>query len=369
MTANEQHRGTISLKLAFLSIVGFWMMYAVVNTARAAVMGFPAQDELMWRRAAVTIVGIALTFCFCLLLRLFDRRPLGQRIAAAFVGAAPTAFLMSLFNFWLFNVYDLERIFAAAPDAGMVQRMSMVQTLAELALNRYFFLAAWGMLFLALSYSREVRAAERNAARLSRAAHDAEMRSLRYQVNPHFLFNTLNSLSALVMRGDNDRAETMIMNLATFYRTSLAADPLADVTLAEEVRFQSLYLDIEAVRYPERLRSHVDLSERAAEAKVPALILQPLVENAIRHSVSRARAPVTIAIEANFVDEILCITVSDDGTGDPGGAEPRDHPGGIGLANVRDRLEARYGPRATFTAGPRTGGGFQAVLEIPANAI
>ena len=366
MTSTEQHRGTISLPLAFLSIVGFWLIYAMVNTARAAVMGFPAQDELMWRRAAVTIVGIILTFCFCLLLRLFDRRPLAQRIAAAFIGAAPTAILMSLFNYWLFNVYDAERIFAGAPDVGIAQPLSMVQTLAELALNRYFFLAAWGMMFLALSYAREVRAAERNAARLSRAAHDAEMRSLRYQVNPHFLFNTLNSLSSLVMRGDNERAEAMIMNLATFYRTSLASDPLADVTLAEEVRFQSLYLDIEAVRYPERLRSRVELSPQAAEARVPALILQPLVENAIKHGVSRARAPVTLAILAAFDGETLRITVEDDGEG---GAAPRGDPGGIGLANVRDRLEARYGPRATFTAGPRRGRGFVAQLEIPADAI
>ena len=140
MTTAEQNRGAISLPLAFLSIAGFWLIYAIVNTARAAVMGFPAQDELMWRRLAVTLVGIVLTFCFCLLLRLFDRRPFGQRITAAFIGAAPTAILMSLFNYWLFNVYDAERIFASSPDVGIAQPMSMVQTLAELALNRYFFL-------------------------------------------------------------------------------------------------------------------------------------------------------------------------------------------------------------------------------------
>lgn len=362
---SDLHEGTISLPLALLSIVGFWLIYAIVNTARAAVMSFPAQDELMWRRAAVTLVGIVLTFGLCLLLRAFDRRPLAQRVAAALIGAVPTAVVMSLFNYWVFNIYDAERIFAGAPDVGIQQPMTMTQTIAELSLNRYFFLAAWAMLFLALSYAREVRAAERSAARYARAAHEAEMRSLRYQVNPHFLFNTLNSLSSLVLRGDNDRAEAMIMNLATFYRTSLASDPLADVTLAEEIRFQTLYLDIEAVRYPERLRRHVDLSERAAACHVPALILQPLVENAIKHGVSRARAPVTIMISGTHDGEILRIVVEDDGTG---GCEPRDHPGGIGLANVRDRLETRYGPRARFAAGPRDGGGFAASLEIPADA-
>ena len=362
MTLAPMPRRTISLRLAFLSIVGFWAVYAVVNTARAAVMGFPAQDELIWRRIAVTLVGIGLTFCFCLLLRLFDDRPFGQRITAAFIGAAPTAILMSLFNYWLFNVYDPERIFAGAPDIGIQQPLSMVQTLAELALNRYFFLAAWGMLFLALSYAREVRAAERQAARLSQAAHEAELRALRYQVNPHFLFNTLNSLSSLVMRGDADRAEAMIMNLATFYRTSLTSDPLADVTLAEEVEAQSLYLAIESVRYPERLRSRIEVSEEAARARVPALILQPLVENAIKHGVSRARGPVTITIRARVDEATLFISVTDDGAG---GSTMRGEPGGIGLVNVRDRLEARYGSRARFSASPDAEGGFVNRLEIP----
>lgn len=366
MTATDQHRGTISLPLAFSSIVAFWLIYAIVNTARAAVMEFPAQDELLWRRAAVTLAGVMLTFCLCLVLRLFDGRPLSWRIAAAFVGAAPTALLMSLFNYWLFNIYDAERIFAGAPDIGIVQPLTMAQTLAELALNRYFFLVAWAMLFLALSYARQVRASERSATRMARAAHDAEMRSLRYQVNPHFLFNTLNSLSSLVMHGDAERAETMIMNLANFYRTTLASDPLADVTLAEEVGFQTLYLDIEAVRHPDRLRSNIVLAPGTGRCSVPALILQPLVENAIKHGLSRATAPVEIAIRAAISGSVLQISVTDNAAASSG---PRGPAGGIGLANVRDRLEARYGSRATFEAAPREKGGYVARLEIPIDAF
>ena len=365
MKTADQHRSRTSLRLALGSIILFWLIYAIVNSARAAVMDFPAQEELLWRRMAVTLVGIGLTFCLCLILRLVDRQPLGWRVVAAFLGAAPTAFLMSLFNYWLFNIYDAERIFAGAPDVGIVQPLTMAQTLAELTLSRYFFLVAWAMLFLALSYARQVRASERSAAHSARVAHDAEMRALRYQVNPHFLFNTLNSLSSLVMRGDHERAESMIMNLANFYRMSLTSDPLADVTLEEEVRFQQLYLDIEAVRYPDRLRCRFDLGAGTADRPVPALILQPLVENAIKHGVSRARSQVTIGIAAVIANGVMRITVSDDSPSDAGPQEPREHPGGIGLANVRDRLIARYGRAARFTARPRPHGGFVAQLEIP----
>src|SRR5690606_40575321 len=117
----------------------------------------------------------------------------------------------------------------------------------------------------------------------------AELRSLRYQVNPHFLFNTLNSLSTLVMRSQPGEAERMILNLSKFYRTSLSADPLEDVALSEEVHLQNLYLDIEAVRFPERLKVEIDIPDELLGVLVPGLILQPLAENAIKHGVAQDR--------------------------------------------------------------------------------
>ena len=109
--------------------------------------------------------------------------------------------------------------------------------------------------------------AQRRAAEAESAAQAAQVRALRYQVNPHFLFNTLNSLSSLVMTGRTDRAETMLLALSTFFRSSLSLDPTADVTLAEEIDLQRLYLDIEKVRFPERLKVEIDVPRRARERR------------------------------------------------------------------------------------------------------
>lgn len=354
-------------QMAFLTIVGFWVFHAMIVSLRSALMEFPSQDELALRRIMVTVVGIALTWLLYLVLRMFDRRPLGVRVATAFVAAIPCAISIAYANYYIFNLYDPANLFA---DQSIGQnfkelqeqlRLTGLQEIAEIAVTRYFFIIAWASLYLALGYAREVREAERTASRYARAAHDAELRSLRYQVNPHFLFNTLNSLSSLVISRQNDRAEAMIQNLASFYRTSLSSDPLDDVTLAEEVELQKHYLGIEAVRYPERLRTHFDIPDALEDFPLPAMILQPLVENAIKYGVARTNRPVTISITARKVDDLIAIAVEDDG-------DPSDQTGiassGIGLANVRDRLEARFGEGARLIIQKGDQGGFVAKIEI-----
>lgn len=354
--------------MAFLTIVGFWLFHALVVSLRAAVMDFPAQGELASRRLAVTVVGIVLTWLLYLFLRLFDRRPLGVRVAAAFIGSVPCAIAIAVTNYYVFNVYDPISLFAD-PDVGRrveeveaLLGLSAWQEIAEIAVTRYFFIIAWASLFLALGYAREVREAERKASRFAQAAQDSELRSLRYQVNPHFLFNTLNSLSSLVITGKPKEAEAMIQNLSNFYRTSLSSDPLEDVTIEEEVDLQRLYLEIEAVRYPKRLRTVIDVSPVLMNQHVPALILQPLVENAIKYAVSRTTRPVTITISAKIDGENMILSVSDDGE-----AMNEDHVGGngIGLANVRDRLEARYKSAARLDTRAISGGGYVATLTLP----
>jgi outer membrane biosynthesis protein TonB len=170
--------------------------------------------------------------------------------------------------------------------------------LTDVALGRYFLLIAWAALYLALGNGEMARAAEWREGEYRRAAKAAELRSLRYQVNPHFLFNTLNSLSALVMTGRGEQAERMIQTISSFYRHSLAADPTSDVPLADEIALQRHYLEIEAVRFPDRLRTEFDVPENLAQACVPGMILQPLVENSIKYAVSATTRPVTIRISA-----------------------------------------------------------------------
>ncbi|WP_046348436.1 sensor histidine kinase [Sphingomonas changbaiensis] len=359
----DRRRSRVALEVATYSILGFWLFYVVIASTQSLIVGWDNQFELVQRRIGVTIAGIALTFLLYAILRRFDDRSFGERIAVAFIAAVPCAIGIGLANYYFFNAYKPEVIYR---DPEMLREMIrhpyMAKNIAEIAVSRYFFLTAWAALYLAISYASETREAERRVAAFAQTAKEAEIRALRYQVNPHFLFNTLNSLSSLVMTGRTHEAEAMIMNLSTFYRTSLSGDPMDDVPLAEEVRLQRLYLDIEAVRFPDRLKTEIDLPEELMQLCVPGLILQPLVENAIKYGVSKANRPVTISITARSERGKLVLTVSDDGKG-PG--EAAEHGTGVGLANVRDRLQARFGSKAGLVTHAPKGGGFVVTVAMP----
>ncbi|MCB2015090.1 MAG: histidine kinase [Sphingobium sp.] len=238
----------------------------------------------------------------------------------------------------------------------------------DYGVNSYFFFVAWAALYLALCYAAETRLLERRTARFQAAAREAELKALRYQVNPHFLFNTLNSLSSLIMTAKPAEAEKMIMNLSNFFRASLAANPVEDVTLEEEIDLQRLYLDIEAVRFPRRLKTEISVPDDLKLVCVPALILQPLVENAIKHGVSQAKEPVTVSIRAREDSHGLVLSVENSGytAGDAiSGDSDRQNGMGVGLQNVRDRLAARFGDDASCRWGPMPGGGFGVTIYMP----
>lgn len=361
---DEEQRG-VSPLVALYSILGFWLFYMVVVTLRSLVVGFEAQGEMALRRGVVTLIGIIITWCLYLVLRRFDRKSQPTRIITAFVAAVPGAVLIALANYYVFNIYDPSGLMEDYPPAKAAMAKEedhAIKDIAEVALSRYFFLSAWAALYLALSYAGEVRRFERRAARYEQAAQKAELRSLRYQVNPHFLFNTLNSLSSLIMKDRRDEAEAMILSLSHFYRSSLMGDPLDDVPLSDEVRLQQLYLDIEAVRFPDRLITRIDIPAELMSVCVPGLILQPLVENAIKYGVSRAARPVTVTISAQEKERQLHLSVSDDGDIIPG---DEDKGNGIGLANVRDRLAARFGEKANIRWYRPDGSGFVVELSMP----
>ena len=364
-----QHRkALVGQQMALLTIIGFWAFYALILSLRAALLDFPAQTVLFERRLMVALVGILVTWILYLGLRLADRRSLGFRVSMAFLAAIPAALLLASANFYIFNLYDPVSLFKDPSIGKTVEDLkdrlglSFWQEIADISVTHYFFLIAWASLYVAIGYAREVREAERKTSRFAQAAQDAELRSLRYQVNPHFLFNTLNSLSSLVITGKPKEAETMIQNLSNFYRTSLSSDPLEDVTLEEEVDLQRLYLEIESVRHPTRLRTNFEIAPALMNQHVPALILQPLVENAIKYGVSRTNRPVTITISAKLKGDDIEIKIADDGE-----AMDTSHVGGngIGLANVRDRLEARYKSAATLETRAFPEGGFTATLTLP----
>ena len=243
----------------------------------------------------------------------------------------------------------------------MIEDEGLWKQLTDVAIGRYFLLIAWAGLYIALGNAEMARASERREGEYKRAAKAAELRSLRYQVNPHFLFNTLNSLSALVMVGRTEQAEKMIQTISSFYRHSLAGDPTADVPLADEIALQRHYLEIEAVRFPERLVCEFDVPPGLENACVPGMILQPLVENSIKYGVSASTRPVTIRIAAQEAGGKLVLTVADDGPG----KTSQNGGTGIGLENVRNRLAARFGDEARVESGALPAGGYATVLTIP----
>ncbi|WP_420381341.1 sensor histidine kinase [Novosphingobium sp.] len=398
------------------SAVAMWSCYFVLITMRALVADMGEFGDLLWRRALVTLAGIAVTMLAWPLLRRFDGRPTATRLAAALVIMLPASLALAVVNQQAFAPVEARMIARltdhngphkaparkphtavhirhdvtgnmlvdvddADPDAAdsadadpdtegtrpaitviqnPVEHEGLWRELTDVALGRYFLLIAWAALYLALGNAEMVRAAERREGEYRRAAKAAELRSLRYQVNPHFLFNTLNSLSALVMTRREDAAERMIQAMSSFYRHSLAADPGADVPLADEIALQRHYLEIEAVRFPERLKTAIDVPDAVRGALVPGMILQPLVENSIKYAVAATMRAVTVRIVARAENDRLVLTISDDGPG-----KTAESGTGIGLENVRNRLAARFGNEAHVASGPQPGGGYATTLVLP----
>ncbi len=400
---------TVPFRTVLVSMLVLWATYFALTTLRSMVMEFDLQFELAWRRLAVTAMGVTMTIVLWLLLRLFDAKSLWIKISASCLLALPVALAIGQVNYLVFKdmeaayqqayaeKYNLNlrrdeagnllvdvpvrRVGPAVPgvpggavddDDDVVGSESVIiagaetyadfwRKLLDVALGRYFLLLAWASTYFALLAGVQARASQRREEQFRSAAKAAELRSLRYQVNPHFLFNTLNSLSALVMTGKADRTEKMIQTMSRFYRHSLANEPTADVALKDEFDLQKLYLDIEAVRFPKRLVCVFDLPEDLEEARVPGMILQPLVENSVKYAISPVARTVTVTLAAREEFDRLVLTVSDDGPGVPQGAS---HGFGIGLANVRDRLEARFGPDIGFTSAP-VPGGYRTEIRIP----
>ena len=261
-----------------------------------------------------------------------------------------------------------DAVIVTFPRIGKLDPYMQLRIAADMVVVWFFFFAAWSAFYLALVAQGRAHQLRHRAAAAESAAQAAQVRALRYQVNPHFLFNTLNSLSSLVMTGRNDRAEEMLLALSTFFRNSLSLDPSADVTLAEEIDLQRLYLDIEKVRFPKRLKVEINVPDSLAGARVPALILQPLVENAVKYGVSRTKENVTLTISAEQIGERrISVRVANSGTKATKAAAPRadDHGTGVGLANVCQRLDARFAGQATCDFGERADGGYEVHLTFP----
>jgi len=351
-------------RVAIGSIVAMWLLYFLITTGLAMLAGTPEQWAFTGRRGIVVVAGIFCTFILYQLLQRVQPRSFGARLAAAMGTAIPLVILYATVNllvfFYWFPSDDTQRIIAEMGSRFPVSWELML--ILDSSIRWYFFFAVWAALYVALGYANEMRAVERRANAYRLEAQNAQLRALHYQVNPHFLFNTLNSLSTLVMRGSKADAEAMIMNLSAFLRSTLAIDPEQFVSLEEEIALQRLYLDIEQARFPDRLQVDVDIPQDLENACVPVLILQPIIENAIKYGVAPSKGKIGIRLSASHEYGLLVLRVENDI--DP--AVPAPQPGtGLGLSNVRERLLTRYGPTAGCEWGRADGGGFFVSLWLP----
>jgi LytS/YehU family sensor histidine kinase len=214
---------------------------------------------------------------------------------------------------------------------------------------------------MAISYSFDVQEEQRQIVELRERAHVAQLRALHSQINPHFLFNSLNSVSALILDGQVALADEMVTKLAQFLRLGLAANPTSRIPLSAELELQRTYLAIEQLRYQD-LRVSFDIPQEISDALVPALILQPIVENAVKYGVASAPPPATIAVKAWKSADGLHIKVTDSGKS----SAPQSKGGGIGLSNVEQRLRLIFGDeRTSLRTAKLPDGSFEAGLVFP----
>jgi sensor histidine kinase YesM len=348
----EKLRAKSRRRSAVILILAFWVFAVLMLSIRAVLVDTAPLSVLGPRRLFAALVGTFLCLGMARVLWALRNRSFPARIFWGVVGA----FVMSVTL--TFCTMMLNRVIFPVAQLG---ELDLVES-AQWALVWLGYFLAWTGTHLALTYHWESQEHQRRAALLARTTREAQMAALRYQLSPHFLFNTLNAISSLVGDERNADAETMLLNLATFIRSTLTDEPGGTISLREEIELQRLYLAIEQARFGGRLKVAIDLPLQLTGVRVPALILQPLVENAIHHGVARSEAPMTIRIAAADRGDRVALTVEDDGKAGPAGA---GEGMGLGLANVEARLRAHFDGEAALNAAPAPEGGYRAELLFP----
>lgn len=328
-----------------------WTASFLGMTARVVfITPIPHPWDITFRRVLVSLAGFALCELALPLLRGLRKSPI---VAQAVVGLA-----FALGGSLFYGLMNHLVMYAYRPRLGPPAFNDML-FLASLQI--YVFLA-WGAIVIGLGYAEEAQEKGLKLLSAEKLAAESQASMLRYQLNPHFLFNTLNALSALILDRENPRAERLVLALSNFLRHALRTDAAALIPLREELAAQREYLTIEQIRFGARLIYVDAVPDALLDTAVPSFILQPLVENAVKYGVAPSTEPVTIRIGAESRPDHFRIVVQDDGKAAAASLAPRL---GVGLENVRSRLELAYPGRGRLLAAPLPHGGFQAVLELP----
>ncbi|MFD2166712.1 sensor histidine kinase [Thalassotalea euphylliae] len=229
----------------------------------------------------------------------------------------------------------------------------------------FYIILSWSGLYFGIKYYQMLQKEKQNVFQANTLAHQAQLKMLRYQLNPHFLFNTLNAISTLILVQENKTANGMVTKLSEFLRYSLDKDPMKRVTLTSELHALELYLDIEKVRFEERLSVSLNIADDCQNALVPSMILQPLAENSIKYAIAVKENGGTITVSVNRFGNDLLLELADDGPG----AEIKNgnlhRENGVGLANTRERLTALYKDNYSLVVSNNVPSGVKVNIRIP----
>jgi two-component system LytT family sensor kinase len=342
-------RRAISARTLKLAAV-FWLCVLITDSLLWGIAGVdPIASAL--GKVVLNVFGAMLTLVVTVLLFRLRAASLLLKVAVAFAFSAVAAAIYGGFDILIY-------LWMARPAEWQFNSTVYGHTL--ISSTAMFF--GWSCFYVALVSNDEIRDRDQRLAIAREEAVTAQMRALRYQIHPHFLFNTINSAVGLMEEGASVRAQRMMLSLSAFLRQTLDLDPLKDVRLSEELQLQEDYLEIERERFPDRMEFTIDVEEEALVAFVPNLILQPLIENAVKHGVEPSTGKVGIRITAWRGSGQLAILVENDLPAAAKFRRPSENP--IGLRNVAQRLAARFGDEASFDAR-QTDGRFRAEIRLP----
>ena len=300
--------------------------------------------------ALITVIAMTLTLLLRYVFRALWRQPAWLQILAFIGGTCGATYLWRVSRGMIYLNWFAEHddMTTWMEKRGAAAELYEKVSFMEGYLSSWVVITSWCVLYFAIKYYRVFREVRESALKSAAMAHEAQLKMLRYQLNPHFLFNTLNAISTLVLEQQTELANRMVTKMSSFLRYSLDNDPLQKITLEQEMAALKLYLDIEKVRFEERLNLEVDIEEGAELALIPSLLLQPLVENAVKYGIARSEGGGHLRIAARVFAGDLLLMLSDDGPGanlEDGQICQSDSngEGGVGLRNTRERLQELYG--------------------------
>lgn len=327
---------------------------------------YAALDDLAHTTLHVWLPWLVLSPVLTIFIKRFPFAPDTWGSALLIHMALATAFILLHLaaNAYYFHFFEPDKDAAMQGYAGW-EHMGHILVTAPFILTDLMIYAFFAISFNFSHYLELVRQKEQDASHLEANLTAAKLRALQMQVNPHFLFNALNSISVLIQKKDLEAAGEMIHQLSDFFRMTLEKSSHPLVPLEAELELAQHYLAIEQVRFRDRLQIITDIDPRTLSATVPALILQPLVENSLRHGINASERQGTVTLRSRQLADRILLEVVDNGSGcDP---TMLDHPRGIGLQNVKARLHQAYGGDCVFRVRSTPGSGVTISMEIPAS--